>query len=392
MSGKIFKVPQLLILGTLISRITMFMSVPFLSIYLTNALNFSVVQAGYIVGINPLTIVIASLFINKITKHIKLNKLLFITPFIWGISLIAFNFTTNFSVLLFLNGVTGFCYAIYEPNTKYLLSITTNKEKRLLTFNLRYAAINIGALIGPLLGMYFNVKHDLNSYVWLGFTYLLLSVANLLVIKDDYSIAKPNSKKFSIHRSSGKSIQPFVILLFGVSFSYFGYSQFNSNISQYFANSGKFVNGVHLYSLTISICQLFVLLFQFIFLRFTKKASPYLVLVISNILLSISIFFATYSYDTIIWMLMVFTYSLGELLLGSHLDYTVDQLAKPEQKTLYFSLTELIKLGSTLGPIIGSYLIRALAYKYAFIALSIITLLGSICILIANYKSKYNSN
>lgn len=389
MSVKISKVPQLLIIGTLISRIAMFMSVPFLSIYLTNALNFSVVQAGYIVGINPLTIVIASLFINKITKYIKLNKLLFITPFIWGISLIAFNFTTNFSVLLFLNGMTGFCYAIYEPNTKYLLSVTAHKEKKLLIFNLRYAAINIGALIGPLLGMYFNVKHNLNSYVWLGFVYVFLSIANLLVIKDEYSITKPNSKKFLINHSSWKSIQPFIILLVGVSFSYFGYSQFNSTVSQYFANSGKFVNGVQLYSSTISICQLFVLLFQFIFLRFTKKTSPYLVLIISNILLSISVFFVTYSYNTMIWMFMIFTYSLGELLLGSHLDYTVDQLAIPEQKTFYFSLTELIKLGSTLGPIIGSYLIQAIDYKNAFISLSIITLLGSVFIFISSYKSKY---
>lgn len=385
MIPSITKIPKFLLLGTLLSRIAMFMSVPFLAIYLTNALSFSVVQVGYIIGIQPLITVITSLYISPWTNRISLKRLLFVTPLVWGLSLIAFTFTANFWILLFLNGFTGFCYAIYEPNTKYLLSITAYKENKLLLFNLRYAAINIGAFIGPLLGMLFNVKNGLTAYVWSGTVYILVSIANLFVIDADSSKNEHRLERQLQHRPHLHSLKPLISLLIGVGFSYFGYSQFNSTVAQYFATNEKFTNGVQLYSLTLSISPLFLLLFQFLLLRITKNASPYLILIISNILLAGSLFLVIYSYFFPIWLVMIITYSLGELLLGSHLDYTVDQLAPTEQKTLYFSWTECIKLGSTLGPIVGSYLISTGNYPYAFIMLAAITLIGSFSIFLVTH-------
>ncbi|GBD59606.1 putative major facilitator superfamily transporter [Tetragenococcus halophilus subsp. halophilus] len=62
------------------------------------------------------------------------------------------------------------------------------------------------------------------------------------------------------------------------------------------------------------------------------------------------------------------------------MDYTVDQLANENNKALFFSLAELTKIGSTMGPIIGGVLVSYLGWNnhiIIFCMLGIITLLGS---------------
>ena len=260
-----------LLVGTLCSRIVLLMSLPYLSIYLTNSLYFTSVQAGYIVGMNPLSVVIASMFVSRLTKKIQLTRLLCWIPLIWGCVFLFFYFTTNFWLLLCLNGLNGCCYAIYESNSKYMLSITTKEAQKFTVFNLRYLAINIGGFIGPLLGMRIDSEAKLTSYLWLGSIYLGISMVHFLFFKNknieskeqDSQLTDKNEKNFSL-----RTIAPFLFFLFGISFSYFWYSQFTSTVSQYFINSGYFIDGIKRYALTMAICQLLVLFFQLFFLRF----------------------------------------------------------------------------------------------------------------------------
>ena len=41
----------------------------------------------------------------------------------------------------------------FEPTSRALLSDLTKPEYRLLVYNLRYGAINVGVAIGPLVGL-----------------------------------------------------------------------------------------------------------------------------------------------------------------------------------------------------------------------------------------------
>lgn len=74
-------------------------------------------------------------------------------------------------------------------------------------------------------------------------------------------------------------------------------------------------------------------------------------------------------------------YSFDELLLGSRFDYAIDQLAGEENKALFFSWAELVKVGTTMGPIIGGILVSSFGWQNHVIIFSIlgaITLLGSL--------------
>lgn len=367
-----------LLIGTFFSRMAMFMSVPFLAIYLTSVLHFTTVRAGIIVGVNPLITVVASFFVGKLAEKVSAERLVRVIPIIWGLVYLSFYFSTTFWLFMVLNSLNGLCYAIYEPNAKRLLVDYAEAGQSLLIFNLRYAAINIGALFGPLLGNLFNIRGSLVSYLILGSVYFMIGVGNFFLFQPGPSL---KTAKKSVEHSNKPTTKIFVFLLIGMGFSYFGYSQFQSaTLSQYYANSELFQNGVARYSLFLFISQGMVILGQFVLLKVTKHVSSYKLLILSNLLLVASLLFVPYSANQPIWLVLIALYSLGELLIGAHFDQAVNSLATTN-KTQLFSLTELMKLGSAAGPVVGSYLITFFGYQNGaaiFTCLAGITLIGSL--------------
>ena len=368
----------ILLIGTLFTRTAMFMSVPFLAIYLSNIIQLSTIEIGYIIGVNPLSNVLVSLFIGRVIDRIDLKKILIITPVCWGVIFILFTQIDTFLGFILLNGLNGMCYAIYEPATKKALSQSTAAQNKLFIFNFRYAAINIGAISGPILSVWLGFKNSIKPYAILGILYMIVGGMNFF-LNNHLEKKVPIKQASSMEKKSSSKHLSFILLLLGVSCSYFGYSQFNSSIAQYLSNLGT--NGVEIYSSLLSLSAIIIVIFQYPVLRLTKQRSSVLVLILSNVLFSLCLFTAISFPTSIGFILFTLFYSLAELLLGSRFDYAVDQLASEENKALYFSWSELIKLGTTVGPVVSGFLISQIgwnSYGVIFILLGFITLIGTV--------------
>lgn len=383
---KLNKETTTILLGTLFTRMAMFMSTPFLAIYLTNELHFSPLQTGYVIGINPLVNVCFSFICGYISDKLAVKHILTWTPIFWGIIFISFNYSHSFYMFLFLNAINGLCYSLFEPTAKKTLSFYTNESKRLLVYNLRYAAINLGGVVGPLLSLVFNVKKSLISYLLLGVIYILFGLTNRIIFNGKQKNEQQTVTVLSRKKVNLKQLTPYLLLMLGITFSYFAYAQFNSTIAQFFANSPIFSNGVKTYSLIISTNAALIVLLQYFVLKMTKKISSFTVLIFSNLLLAFSLLMMIYSYHLSMIIVMVVFYSLGELLLGARFDFLVDQLAPKENKGFYFGLAELTKFGNTMGPIVGSFLLGIYGYTNSFqlfSKLAFITIIGTLFIFLS---------
>lgn len=372
----------ILLLGTLLTRTAMFMSIPFLAIYLDSVVKLSSTQIGYVIGIQSFVGVFFSLFVGKIIDYCQIKKVLVIVPVLWGVVFILFAYTEFFVGFLILNGLNGLSYVIYEPACKKALSQYAVTQSKLFIFNLRYAAINVGAVIGPLLSVFLGLKYTIKPYVILGFIYILVGLINLFLRNSiDLTNYKQNDSLFTYGKQSFNQKGSFfglILLIMGVSFSYFGYSLFNSTISQYLSRLGE--NGVETYSSLLSFSALAIILFQFPIIYLTRTIKSNCVLAVSNLLFSCCLFIVNLFPNYLALITFTIFYSFGELLLGSRLDYMVDQLANENNKALFFSLAELAKIGSTMGPIIGGALVSTIGWHnhiIIFCILGIITLLGS---------------
>lgn len=383
---------KVLLLGTLFTRTALFMSTPFLAIYLSNKCHFSALQIGYILGVGPLINVLGSPLGGFLSDKFNSRTILTYIPILWGVTFSCFYFAESFYLFLLLNALNGLCYVIFEPTSKKALSFHSKPEQRIIVYNFRYAAINIGGFLGPLLSLLFHVKHSLRSYLLLGILYILYGIANRFVMPlSPANTKKVSSESIEESKLTKTTFVPYLLLLAGITFSYFAYAQFNSTVPQFLASSALFDDGVRLYSLILTMNAAMILLLQFPVLRVTKSFSSYSIITASNSFFCLSLWLLPQASHSITVFFIALTNSLGELLLGARFDFLIDSLAPSHNKGFYFGLAELTKLGNSLGPVVGALFIHYFSidgYQQLFFMLGLITLGGIPFIRLSAYYAK----
>ncbi|MBU2906328.1 MFS transporter [Arenibacter algicola] len=140
-----------LALITLINRAGT-MVIPFLSLYLTQSLNFSLSDVGWIMALFGLGSVIGSWLGGKLTDRIGYYKVMVISLLASGVSFILLQYITTF---------VGFCVGVlvlmaiadmFRPAMFVALSSYSKPENRTRSITLIRLAINLGFSAGPALG------------------------------------------------------------------------------------------------------------------------------------------------------------------------------------------------------------------------------------------------
>ena len=140
-----------LALITLINRAGT-MVIPFLSLYLTQSLNFTLSDVGWIMALFGLGSVIGSWLGGKLTDRIGYYKVMVISLLASGVSFILLQYITTFA---------GFCVGVFvlmaiadmfRPAMFVALSSYSKPENRTRSITLIRLAINLGFSAGPALG------------------------------------------------------------------------------------------------------------------------------------------------------------------------------------------------------------------------------------------------
>ncbi|MDR6998790.1 MFS family permease [Neobacillus niacini] len=129
------------------------MSISFLAIYLTTTKSISPQTTGIIIGNSSLAAVFTSFFGGSLSDRYGSKKIILSSMTAWIIVFISYGIATSMLTSLVLSALNGCCRSFFEPASKALLADITIPEDRLLVFNLRYGAINAGAVVGPLIGL-----------------------------------------------------------------------------------------------------------------------------------------------------------------------------------------------------------------------------------------------
>lgn len=346
--------------GTLFTRTALFMSVPYLSIFLMSQKHIPLLPASLILAVNPLAGVAFSWLGGALADKLPVHRILLYTPLVWGTVFILFYFAGGFWSFLVLNALNGMCYSLFEPASKKVLSAESLPEHRLLVFNLRYMAINIGCFAGPLLSLLFNMKMTLFPYIILGVMYILYGASTKLFFRIELTSAAnapvPAHVKGVLSLQALSAIRKdhvYLLLVAGMSFSYFGYSQLNGTVSQFLSNTAMLADGTRLYSILLSANAIVILAAQFAVLRLISGWNPFNVVLLSNLLIGLSFLFFLFPAAYLPLLLFIVVFSLGELLIGARFDALVDELSSADNKGLYFGCTEFVKAGAISGPVVG---------------------------------------
>lgn len=387
-----------IIIGTMFGRMATSMSIPFLAIYLTKVMHISSSKTGMIIAISALIGICTSFFGGYLSDRFGRKIVLYISIFIWSMVFVGFGIVQTVAGFFIINAMNGFCRSVFEPTSRALLADLTEPKNRLAIFNLRYTAINLGVIVGPLLGYFLGSSKTTfpffiaaGVYIIYGLSLVLTFRNSILEISASPSIQKPVTMKEAVKIARADSI--LLLFLIGLILATLGYSQFGSTLPQYLSNSESIKNGAQLFSLLLALNAAIEIFIQYPLLKIGKRNSPIFSILLGNIVSSVSLLGFGFAKSIPVWIIMVFLFTIGEVLMFSMTDVFMDAIAKPNLRGTYFGAMGFTQIGQVAGPALGGFLLDHFGYNHPFMVFSTVgalSILGVPMLLIVHWKQNKN--
>lgn len=276
---------------------------------------------------------------------------------------VGFAFADAPAVFFLLNALNGLCRAIFEPTGQALLADVTPPDKRLWAFNARYAAINVGAALGPLLGAQMGAAQS-TALFFVPAAFYGVYGAVLYGMMRRYRQTLPYAKdgRGARLRQAVQVIgtdRAFGWFLLGSLLVNAAYAQMSSTLPQYLDRAPDIADASSFYAVLVSTNAVSVLALQLPLSLLTRCAHPLTAIQVGCFCYAVGLlgFGCFASLPGLMAAMVVFT--AGEVLIVLMSALFVDRVAPPAMRGAYFGALGLASLGSSVGPLIGGVLLRA---------------------------------
>lgn len=346
-----------ILLGTIFTRIASFMTIPFLALYLHSELHAEPVTIGIIIGLAPLLATVGGFFGGYLTDRFGRKLIILLSVFCWTLVFLGFALSTSIVVFGFLSALNGLCRSFFEPATQALMVDYTTPEKRRRLFSVRYTAINIAAVIGPLVGVWLAaLSNPQIPFIITAIMYALYGLALVFILKKYATQATIKTMKsitavFQVVFTDRKLL----LLLVGGILVSVGYSQFDSTLPQ-FVNA-TLDDGVKLYSLLIAINAIAVLILQLPLSMISERISTIRTLILGIVFFAIGFVLFNISESWTMFIIAMILFTIGEIFAFPMMNAVIEEIAPEDRKATYLGASQLKNIGSFVGPILGGWLL-----------------------------------
>lgn len=223
-----------LALTTLVNR-TGAMVVPFLSLYLTNFLEFSLEQVGWIMSCYGIGSVAGVFIGGKMADRIGYYKVMYMSLLGTGLVFFSIQFISDFYTLCLGVFVLTIVSDTFRPAVWVALDDYSEEDNRTRSVTLIRLAINLGFSMGPALGGLLITYISYRSLFWVDG--LTCFVAGLIIIKflSQKSKVKKKNKQTDLPKLSPYRDGRYLIFWFAMFLIGFTFMQYFSTIPLYYS-------------------------------------------------------------------------------------------------------------------------------------------------------------
>lgn len=366
----------IVILGTFMVRTSYYMVWPFLSILLYREYDLSATLIGLLLGGSAALSTLVSFYGGWLSDRFGRHSILLggclVAMLCFG--LLGF----SHSVLWLGVGVMGSGLAsglIDAPGKALMADSLASAKARELALHLRYFLLNLGAALGPLLGVTLGINAQQETFLFLATSYLLLGAA--------FGWGFRRAGSSHRHGAAGPGLRDaikvlladraFLLLVMANLLMVLVYSQFHSPLVQYLTRAGM-PQVAELVALLVATNALTVVLLQFPLLRLLSRWPVRVRLHIGMALfLAAQLLFA--AGDPLVrshWFAAVLLLSIGETILFPLLNVLIDQMAPGHLKGSYFGASALAGLGSAVGALLGGWILEQWSGQLLFLLMALL--------------------
>jgi len=366
----------IVILGTFMVRTSYYMVWPFLSILLYREYDLSATFIGLLLGGSMALSTLVSFYGGWLSDRFGRRSILLAGCLVAMLCFGLFGFShTVFWLGIGVMG-SGLSSGLIDAPGKALMADSLASAKaRELALHLRYFLLNLGAALGPLLGVTLGINAQQETFLFLVVSYLLLALAFGWGFRKAGSAAKPGAAGPGL-RDAIKVLladRAFLLLVMANLLMVLVYSQFHSPLVQYLTRAGM-PQVAELIALLVATNALTVVLLQFPLLRLLSRWPVRVRLHIGMALfLAAQLLFALG--DPTVrshWFGAVLLLSIGETILFPLLNVLIDQMAPPHLKGSYFGASALAGLGGAAGALLGGWILEQWSGQLLYVLMALL--------------------
>jgi predicted MFS family arabinose efflux permease len=188
------------------------MVIPFMTIYCTHELHFTIVQAGYIMGLFGVGSICGAFIGGKLTDKIGFYDLQIFALFSGGVLFLITGYQHGFFSLAISVFILSFCNESFRPANSSAIAYYSTDENKTRSYSLNRLAVNLGWAVGGALGG-FLASYSYHSLFWVDGCTNIVAALMLLKLIPRAGIVKPAKIK-SEHTVTTSAYRDKVYLLF----------------------------------------------------------------------------------------------------------------------------------------------------------------------------------
>ena len=352
------------------------MVIPFLSLYLTKSLNFSLTDVGWIMTFFGLGSVVGTWIGGKLTDIIGYYKVMLFSLFGTGILFVFLQFATTFNQ--FCAGIFLVMLAAdaFRPAMFVALNAYSKPENKTRSVTLIRLAINLGFSAGPAIGGLIITAIGYNGIFWAdGITcvlaaFLLLQVLHpkKVKIQDEVKVENP----VSVYKDK-------VFWIFFVGMFIFGFV-----FLQYFSTIPLYYKDVHFLSefeigLLMGLSGLFIFLFEMPLIKWLEdsKKSKIKLIALGLFLIAISFIILNLTGWVGVLIIGILLMSIGEMIAFPFSNAFAIERGKKGNQGEYMAMYSIaFSLSHIFSHNVGMQMIAEFGFEKTWTAITIFALAG----------------
>jgi predicted MFS family arabinose efflux permease len=192
------------------------MVVPFMTIYATQKLGFSIVQAGFIMAVFGMGAIVGAFIGGKLTDTIGFYKIQLFALFGGGIMFITLGYLTSYPSLCTGTFFLSLINESFRPANSTAIASYSQTENRTRSYSLNRLAINMGWAVGGALGG-FLASRNYHLLFWVdGLTNIAAAILLLIVLPASKALQSSiiKNKENARHGSSAYNDKPYRLFIF----------------------------------------------------------------------------------------------------------------------------------------------------------------------------------
>ncbi len=369
------------LIGTFLTRASFFMVWPFMAVILHNKFAMPQSHIGAVLSMAALAGALSSLYVGYLSDRLGRKGVLIAGCLLYVVAFVLLALAEVTFVFAIGAVLIGLSRAMLEPPARAMISdLIDDQDLRELAHHTRYYMINVGAALGPILGLKLGFTGAQSTFWLVALAYAIWGGCFIWVFRSVNAESSQTKTDHSFRQTLAvlRKDRAFLLLVIANALVMYSYMHQETSLVQHLSQLGDRV--VQIYTPMMLINASIIVLFQFPLLKLLSNTS-----LLNRVFIGLAFFAAAFvlygsiplTAEIYWWYIATVVLSVGEVILLPTFNLLIDRIAPAELRGTYFGAAGLAALGVSLSPLIGGIVLQYAGGSTLFYSTSVVLVVSA---------------